>query len=103
MSVAVELAAVVADPVTDAKVVDPMEVEAARGAVVEADPDAIALVVALVAVLDGIAGHVPADDASAGGDRPPGAGAELVAHDSADHRTENRAGARRPRCRRDDF
>ena len=72
-----ELAALVADPVADAQVVDAMEVEAAHHAVVEPDPDAIDLVVALVAVLDGVAGGGTADDARAGGQYLACAGAEL--------------------------
>jgi hypothetical protein len=64
------LAALVADPVADAQVVDAMEVEAAHHAVVEAYPDAIDLVVALVAVLGRRCGGRTADDARAGGQRP---------------------------------
>ena len=78
----VKLAVDEANAIADAQAADLLAIEVANAAVVEADRDAVDLVVAARPLLDRVAGDAAGDRAADRRQRATAAGAELVADDA---------------------
>jgi len=90
---AVQLAVLNLDPIADAQIVDALVVELRRATIVQADADAIDLVVALPASFDLVAGDGAANGADHCGRIATAAAADLAAEHAADDRAEDGAAA----------